>query len=375
MRIFCITTRRALYGFALLLTLTLVISTSCSTDNDPAPKDPPPVDNGNNGEEGNGDKDNEGNGPSGSDNSMQAILNELEKHENLSLFVTALKTSNIEFTDEPLTIFAVENSAFTEDKEAGNSDSPGISHHIVKGSYPIEKLQEHSQIQSIDGLRLTTEYVRIYMEEEERLLLYINETVIDNEVITVGENMIYMTDTFFPTSIQLPDEQDEDFLKIIGKKIEGEWRMTEHRTFEIIYKDANVFTTDEIPTDPIHTFCFETFYWNPASGAFGTYNLDHAGDHSGTEIGAVGSNRRREEGPWRVVSSTDEDAIASLDFCFFLGSSLRSAVKIPLDKETGIGTQMKYIIKYPGESLNPPNMYPSMRREETFLLQKTKNKP
>ncbi|MCD8073392.1 MAG: hypothetical protein LUE10_09635 [Alistipes sp.] len=41
----------------------------------------------------------------------------------------------------------------------------------------------------------------------------------------------------------------------------------------------------------------------------------------------------------------------------------------------GVGSVMKYYVKYPGEGINPPNMYPARKTEEVYTLRKLSNRP
>ncbi len=367
---------RSICLFALTLTFYLVTHTACSTENDPDDDNsPPPIDNGNNGN-GNEDDGNEGNENPSDHNSLQLILTELEKHESLSLFTKALQAADLSETDGPFTVLAVENSAFEEDDSPENMTSQ-ILRHILTGSYTPEELIKESEIKSAEGGLVKIDFASLNQDGEEEWLVYANHILISlPSCISVEGNKIYTTDAFLPATTELPAESDSDFFKALGRKIEGEWRIIEYKLFETIHYDANTSTTEDITPSNIHTNCFEVFHWKPGAGAFGTYTLVHSGEHDGTGIGAVGSNRRRENGGvWMVSNSSKEDTIATLDFGFLWGNSSRTNVHFYLDREIGVGTQMKYIVNYPGYSLYPPNQFPSCITYETILLQKTKNKP
>ncbi|MCC8035541.1 MAG: hypothetical protein LIO77_06375 [Rikenellaceae bacterium] len=329
---------------ALALAFTLVVVAGCSS--------------GNSGSEGD---------PAGN---MAAVIERLEKNTDLTEFTESLKGLQNSIKEADITVIAVKNVAFgDDDAEIASSD---ITRHVIKGAWPLDKLKAASQVESVDGTKLAVEYYSDAGIE----VLYVNDMVVDLDPSSVGNSIIYTTDAFMPATTALPSPTDDDYLKAIGRKIEGRWVMTGHTIYSIYMPDANTSQTTETSSSE-HIGCGETFYWSPksmntVSGYYGEYELYHSCG-SGTSIGAVGVNRRREEGVWKVSSTSEPGFIASLEFGFDMAGYRRSVSYFL--QGPGVGSIMKYYVMYPGEELNPPNMYPAQKKEEMYTLRKLSNRP
>ncbi|MCD8073393.1 MAG: hypothetical protein LUE10_09640 [Alistipes sp.] len=206
---------------------------------------------------------------------MAAVIEKLEKERDLSQFTEALKEVQNQVKEADITVIAVKNIAF-EDHNADIASSD-IVRHVVKGSWPLARLREATQVESVDGTKLAVEYY----SNEQMQVLYVNDMVVDLDPSSMGNSIIYTTDAFVPATTALPSPSHSDYLKALGRKIEGRWAITGHVTYNIYMADANTTEVTE-SFSGMHQGWVEIFEWNPksmntVSGYFGDYHLHHRG--------------------------------------------------------------------------------------------------